>query len=57
MREAQKNGVKAITIGVTVKGIVRVSMRDTVLIDVSIDELAEPWSEYLKNVFQAAVTA
>jgi phosphoribosylformylglycinamidine (FGAM) synthase-like enzyme len=57
VREAKKNSVDAVTIGVTVRGVVRVRKRDEVLIDASVDELVEPWSEYLQNVFQAAVIA
>ncbi|MFL6448234.1 MAG: phosphoribosylformylglycinamidine synthase subunit PurL [Bryobacteraceae bacterium] len=55
--EARKNDIVAVTIGVTVSQFVRVRKRDAVLIDASIDELREPWSEYLENVFQAAVVA
>lgn len=57
LREAQKNEVEAVAIGVTVSGIVRVSRRNAVLIEVRIDELMEPWSGYLPKVFQAAVLA
>ncbi len=57
MLEAKKNGIEAVAIGVTVKGIVRVSRRDTVLIEASIDELIEPWAQHLPSVFQAAVIA
>jgi len=52
---ARKNGVEALKIGVTVSGIVRISKPDSVLMEASISELFEPWSEYLPGVFQAAV--
>ena len=57
LREAKQNGVEALSIGITISGILRVSQRGAVLIDASIDELREPWSEYLGSVFQAAVVA
>ena len=57
MAEAKENGVEALAIGVTVERILRVSRRDTVLIEASIDELIGPWSEYLPSVFQVPVLA
>ncbi len=57
MLEAKKNGIEALAIGVTVSGILRVSKDSAVLIDASVPELFEPWSEYLGSVFQAAVIA
>lgn len=57
VREAEKNGVEAVAIGVTVSGILRVSNAGAVLMDASVGELYEPWSEYLGKVFQAAVIA
>jgi hypothetical protein len=55
--EARKNGVEALKIGVTVGGILRISKKDSVLIEAPIGELFEPWSEYLPETFRAAVIA
>jgi phosphoribosylformylglycinamidine (FGAM) synthase-like enzyme len=57
MREAKQNGVEALTIGITIGGMLRVSQRGAVLVESSLEELREPWSEYLGSVFQAAVVA
>jgi phosphoribosylformylglycinamidine synthase subunit PurL len=57
MREAKQNGVDALTIGITTGGMLRVSQRGAVLVESSLEELREPWSEYLGSVFQAAVVA
>ncbi len=55
--EARKNGVAALKIGVTVSGLLRISDRDSVLIEAFVSDLSEPWSEYLPGIFQAAVIA
>jgi phosphoribosylformylglycinamidine synthase len=57
MREAKGNGIEALTIGITISGMLRMSQRDVVLIESSLEELREPWAEYLGSVFQAAVVA
>ena len=57
MLEAKRNCIEVLTVGITVNGILRVSQRGAVLIESSLEELREPWSEYLGSVFQAAVVA
>jgi phosphoribosylformylglycinamidine synthase II len=57
MREAKQNGVEALTIGITIGGMLRMSQRGAVLFESSLEELREPWAEYLGSIFQAAVVA
>jgi phosphoribosylformylglycinamidine (FGAM) synthase-like enzyme len=57
MRETKQNGVEALTIGITIGGMLRMSQRGAVLFESSLEELREPWAEYLGSIFQAAVVA
>jgi phosphoribosylformylglycinamidine synthase len=57
MQEAKRNSIEVLTIGITISGMLRVRQLGAVLIESSLEELREPWSEYLGSVFQAAVVA
>ncbi len=52
---AQRNGVNAVTIGVTLKSRVIVRSRQDVLIDSRIDELRDGWDTALENLLQTHV--